>query len=262
MKHMRAMMGVVCLLMAVMIGTTACDKIPTDIDDRQDKTSTESGDSLPLPDPRDTVEAVFELDDMVPTDAALEQTQQAIEKRMADRGFTDHEVYVDPENNQVIARFSWESGDQDGVTGAVTELVMNAKLELRMGSQTTLQTDEDGNTVEVPIGELILTGADVESATASLHPDMMEPVVEIVLNESGTLAFANATATQAANGGTISIWLDGEMISNPMVGEAITNGEAMINGMDTMEEATSLANHLNAGMLPFDIQVVGWQWVK
>ena len=66
---------------------------------------------------------------------------------------------------------------------------------------------------------------------------------------------ATATATQAASGGTISIWLDDQMISNPSVKQVIDNGEATISGDFTYDSAKDLADLITAGSLPFEIEV-------
>ena len=79
-------------------------------------------------------------------------------------------------------------------------------------------------------------------------------VVVLELNDSGKKAFADATKTQAASKGTISIWLDDQMISNPQVSAHITNGEAIIEGMASYEEAQQKAALITSGALPFDIE--------
>jgi protein-export membrane protein SecD len=45
--------------------------------------------------------------------------------------------------------------------------------------------------------------------------------------------------------------MDDQMISAPTVNTAITNGQAYIDGMANIEEASDLANKINAGSLPF-----------
>ena len=45
------------------------------------------------------------------------------------------------------------------------------------------------------------------------------------------------------------------MISYPSVNTAITDGRASITGSFTAEEATSLANKINSGALPFSLVV-------
>lgn len=186
------------------------------------------------------------------TDDEIERVKNVIEKRMVNSGITDYEIYADTNNDQVIARFPWKSDETSyDVTSAIEELGKTAMLEFRVGSETT--TDENGNTV--PSGELILTGEDVESASAGINPETGEPVVQLKLKSSGKQAFSDATAT---TGGTISIWLDNEMISNPTVNEQITNGEAVITGSSDSSEAASLATLINSGALPFSITVASY----
>ena len=46
------------------------------------------------------------------------------------------------------------------------------------------------------------------------------------------------------------------MISAPVVNSAITNGEAIISGSSTIEEATSLSGLINSGALPVELETV------
>ena len=78
-------------------------------------------------------------------------------------------------------------------------------------------------------------------------------IVSLKLSEAGAEKFAEATSELV--GSTISIWMDDVMISYPTVNEAITNGECSITGDFTSEEATQLANQIQAGALPFALQV-------
>ncbi len=57
-------------------------------------------------------------------------------------------------------------------------------------------------------------------------------------------------------GKTIAIFLDGSPISTPQVNEAITGGEAVIEGDFTLDEAKTLARRLNEGALPVPITLV------
>ncbi len=199
-----------------------------------------------------------------PVDETVEVTEsnlQGVETIIADRlvgnGITDYEMYADLANKQVIVRFPWASNETDfDPAVAIEELGQTALLEFRMGDETT--TDEDGNTV--PAGEIVLTGTDVSEATAVMgYTDntatTTEPVVQLELNDSGKQKFADATKKQLANEGTISIWLDGTMISNPTVQSHITDGVATISGsFETLADATDLANLINSGSLPFAIE--------
>lgn len=190
------------------------------------------------------------------TEANLQGIETIIAERLIGKGITDYELYSDLANKQVIVRFPWAS-DESGFdpTEAIKEIGQTAQLEFHIGGSTT---DEEGNAV--PEGELVLTGADVSAAEAVMtqtdSTGTTQPAVSLTLNDSGKQRFADATAKQLANSGTISIWLDGTMISNPNVNNHITDGKALITSESFTDasQATELANLINSGSLPFAIE--------
>ena len=54
----------------------------------------------------------------------------------------------------------------------------------------------------------------------------------------------------------LAIFLDGKLISSPIVRSAITGGEGQIEGGFTAEEAQDLAVQLNAGALPVPVKII------
>ena len=185
-----------------------------------------------------------------PTDEQLDAVKTIIEQRMVSKNITDYEAYTDPANNQVIVRFPWASTTETPEQ-AVKELGQTAMLSFYIGSET----DDEGK----PTGSLVLDGNDVKSAQAMYQivdetTQRREYVVALELNDSGKSAFSKATKQQSANKGTISIWLDDQMISNPTVNNHIENGEAVITGSQTFEEAKELADLITSGALPFKIE--------
>ena len=191
------------------------------------------------------------------TDAQIEAVKNVIEKRMVNSGITDYEIYADTNNNQVIARFPWKSDEESyDVASAIEELGKTAMLEFYIGEGTT---GSDG-TMTKPSGDPILTGEDVESASAAYDSESREPVVQLKLKSSGTKAFAEATEQQYNNGnGKISIWLDNEQISAPSVNSIITDGNAVISGsFSEYSEASSLATLISSGALPFSITTASY----
>ncbi len=185
-----------------------------------------------------------------PTDEQLDAVKTIIEQRMVSKNITDYEAYTDPANNQVIVRFPWASTTETPEE-AVKEIGQTAMLAFYIGSET----DDEGK----PTGKLVLDGNDVESAEAMYQivdetTQQYEYVVALDLKDSGKSAFSSATKQQAANKGTISIWLDDQMISNPTVNNHIENGEAVITGSATYEEAKELADLITSGALPFEIE--------
>jgi preprotein translocase subunit SecD len=108
-----------------------------------------------------------------------------------------------------------------------------------------------------PNGEVILTGENVVESQAIYQESstgIQEPVVTLVFDEEGTELFAEATTEFV--GDTIEIVLDDEVISSPVVNSAITDGEAVINGMEDLDEAGELSSLINGGALPLELEAV------
>lgn len=193
-------------------------------------------------------------DNANPTSDQLDAVKTIIESRMVNKNITDYEAYTDPANNQVIVRFPWAS-TTESPEDAVAEIGQTAMLEFHIGAET--EEDEDGKVK--PTGKLVLNGNDIASAKAAYQPvdeagTSYENVVVLELKDSGKKAFAEATKQQAASKGTISIWLDDEMISNPTVNNEIKDGQAIITGSATFEEAKALADLITSGALPFEVE--------
>lgn len=188
------------------------------------------------------VEAVFSPDkaDVEITAEDMDAAKAIIETRLVNNNITDYEVYADDFNHQIIVRFPWAADESDfDAQAAVQELGETAMLTFCEGS-------ENNQTV-------ILKGSeDVKQAQAGLDENN-QYIVQLELTDSGSAKFAEATARLTKQ--TISIWMDDTMISAPTVNDPITNGIAMITGIGGAEEATDLANKINAGSLPFALTV-------
>lgn len=102
-----------------------------------------------------------------------------------------------------------------------------------------------------PDDTVILTGKDVVDSKGVMQTDssgLEKAVVTLKFSEEGTKLFADAT--QKYIGQAIQIKLDDEIISSPTVNVAITNGEAVIEGIGDIEEAGNLASLIRGGALP------------
>jgi preprotein translocase subunit SecD len=103
----------------------------------------------------------------------------------------------------------------------------------------------------VPSG---LTGEYLQKAEALVNPNTLEPIVSLEFNQEGAKIFKDLT--QKYLGQPIAIYLDGKLISSPVVREVIENGKAQITGKFTLEEAKLLANRLNQGALPAPLNLI------
>jgi protein-export membrane protein SecD len=117
----------------------------------------------------------------------------------------------------------------------------------------------DQNNDYVHLGPVVITGANITSATASLSgssQSVAEWVIDFVLDSEGSAAFATATR-EAVNAqppqNQIAIAVDHKIISNPVVQSPITAGRGQITGSFTESDAKNLAAILNAGSLPVNL---------
>ena len=211
---------------------------------------------------RGGVEATFKpADGYDATDEQLEAAKSIIELRMVSQGITDYELYADRNNDRIIVRFPWKSDEQDyNAIDAINEISSTAKLTFRPGnSYETTDVGSDGEYVyKTPTGETateLMDGSMVDSAQAGYTDDgkgKQEFIVSLNLNEEGAKKFAEIT--QQYLNKTVSIWMDDIMLSAPTVQAVITDGKAQISGSFTAKEANQLAEKINAGALPFQLE--------
>jgi len=98
----------------------------------------------------------------------------------------------------------------------------------------------------------VITGSDLDSAVSSFGGDMF-PEVKLTLNKEGRKKFAKLTRENV--GRRLAIILDGVVKSAPVIREPILDGEAVISGNFTVEEAQDLALVLRAGALPCPLKL-------
>lgn len=101
-----------------------------------------------------------------------------------------------------------------------------------------------------PDGTVILTGDNVRDARA-IYGQANEPMVSLKLDDTGAKKFAEATKKYLEQ--PIAILLDEEVISAPVVKAVITNGEAVIEGLESIDRAAELAALIRGGALPVDL---------
>lgn len=190
------------------------------------------------------------------TDEEMSAAESVIKLRMVAQNITDYEIYTDYDKDRIIVRFPWKVDEADfNPEQAVKELGETALLTFREGAEVDSEGKPSGTTAE----NVIITGSDVETAYAAINTqDGNKPVVVLKLKtdgeNNGAEKFAEATGRLASSKGVISIWMDDTLISYPTVQTQITGGEATIEGNFTTEEATDLANKINAGALPFKLE--------
>lgn len=201
-------------------------------------------------------------DDVDVTDTQLETATDVIKDRLASLNINDSEVYNDTKSDRIIVRFPWQAGETDfDPEAAVKELGDTAELTFRIGEE--YETAEDGTIT--PTGEVVITGADVASASNGQQSDGnggYEYVVQLKLNDSGKEKFAAATGQLAGTSTPLSIWLDNEKISAPTVNQQLSDGEAVISGNFTYDSSKNLAVKINSGALPFKLETSSFKTIS
>lgn len=86
-----------------------------------------------------------------------------------------------------------------------------------------------------------------------------QPIVGITFNSQGRDLFAKITKEH--KGEVLAIFLDGAVISSPVIRDEITDGKAIISGQFNADEAKTLVRDLNYGALPVPIGLVSTQTV-
>ncbi len=106
-----------------------------------------------------------------------------------------------------------------------------------------------------PEGDVVLTGSNVKLAEAKTSQDKSgnkEYLVALEFDKEGTKAFAKATKKYINQ--PIYIVYDNEIISYPTVRAEIKNGECVIEGQASFEEAEKLASSIRIGALPVELK--------
>ena len=166
--------------------------------------------------------------------SGMDSVQTVMRDRLDGQGLTEALCYLTGDDMITI-----EIPDVEDPNEAINNFMQTAKLEFK---------DSKGN--------VVLQGEHVESAYAGWLPNdkgESEICVSLNLTSEGAAKFATATTTAAATKDYIGIYIDGQLISQPTVNEAITDGRAIISGSFDQDTATALANNINAGAFRYEL---------
>jgi len=99
-----------------------------------------------------------------------------------------------------------------------------------------------------------LNGSDLRQAQVQFNPQSGSPEVTLQFTDEGTKKFAEITKRNI--GKRVAVFLDSLPITIPVVQQEIADGNAVITGNFTTDEARELAIQLNAGALPVPVTIV------
>lgn len=166
------------------------------------------------------------------TEDTIQKAVGILRDRVDSLGVRETSLYPQGKDRVVI-----EIAGEDNPEAAVDILKNVAQLEFQ---------DEGGN--------VLVSGKNLIDAQARLNQNTQEAYVELKFDKEGAEAFAKATAANV--GKPLVIVLDGKRISAPTVRQAITDGNAIIEGGFEAKEAQDLAVLLRSGALPVSFTVM------
>ena len=166
------------------------------------------------------------------TPEAVTQVIAIMQKRINEMGLTEPIIQREGANRIIIEL----PGEKDPKK-AIETIGKTAVLQFK---------DEDGN--------VALTGEDLKTAQEQMDSNSRNPVVALQFTDEGGKKFAKLTADNI--GRKIGIYLDGKLLTDPVVNEEIDGGSAVITGQRSLEEAKNLAILLRSGALPVKVSVM------
>ncbi len=104
-----------------------------------------------------------------------------------------------------------------------------------------------------------ITGSSLKRADIYFDQATGKPGVSLNLTKEGKELFAKVTKEHV--GDVLAIFLDGSMLSMPVIRQEINDGRAVISGSFTVEEARKLVRDLNYGALPVPITLQSTQTI-
>ncbi len=198
---------------------------------------------------------VFEADtkNIKPEDLedALLSTRDIIEKRVNFFGVSEPVIQTVKSGSNYRV-----SVDLPGITD------VNQAINL-IGKTAQLVFVEQDQSVKISTGESILntltkptnlTGKYIKKATVDFNQQDGKPQVLLTFTEEGSKLFAEITQRNINK--PVAIFIDEFLISAPIVQQAILDGNAVISGNFTLNEAKKLAIAINSGALPLSINLI------
>lgn len=170
--------------------------------------------------------------DETPSAEDMNDTVYKLQKRVETYS-TEAEVYQVGDN-----RISVEIPGVSDANAILEELGTPGTLEFKTTEGETFMT-----------GEMV---ADAQAGTDTSGKSSSKYVVQLKLTSEGAEIFSEKTGEYLNK--VLPIYYDGECISYPKVESQITNGEAVISGMKSYEDAEALASQIRSGALKLELE--------
>ena len=190
-----------------------------------------------------------------PSEKAMADTIYKMQKRVEGLESTEAAVYKDGEDRVTIdipgISNSKEVLAELGKAGAL-QFILFTDLQKKDGGGTP----EEGDAVTYDKEKVLMTGDMIDDASLGTQQKngtgVTQNVVQLKFKGKGVKKFAKITGEHV--GEQLAIVYDEKMVSAPSLRSEISDGECVIEGKFTAEEADQLASTLRIGALPLELE--------
>ena len=180
---------------------------------------------------------------------SLSGARDVIERRVNSFGVSEPVVQVQGDNRIVV-----ELPGVFDINEAVEEIGKTPFLEFReLDPEVALPAEGEPIDPLEQFKTTGLNGAQFERADVDFT-QTGQPSILLTFDDEGQKLFAEITARNV--GQPVAIFLDGQILSAPVVQQEITAGQATITGDFEIDEANELRRNLNAGALPVPVSLI------
>lgn len=183
---------------------------------------------------------------------ALDSARDIIERRVNLFGISEPNVRTLKSGN--IYRIAVDLPGVQDVSSAVGLIGSTAQLSFREEATSEAQLATDSASLMNLTKDTGIKGTDVKRASVTYSTETGEPQVLLEFTAEGAKKFGDITKNNI--GKPIGIFLDQFLLSAPLVQQPILDGNAVITGQFTVEDAKQLTVAINSGALPLPITLV------
>ena len=188
--------------------------------------------------------------------AAQEQALEIIRRRIDEVGTNEPNILKRGNNRILVELPGLDDPDRiKSLIGKTANLTFRFVLkgeEESFGSELIYSEDDEE---EILVSKRIILGGDnLIDAQPRMDTEVNETVVTFTLDRVGAKKFGKATTKNI--GRRLAIVLDDQVISAPVIRDAIITGSGQISGDFTFQSATDLALLLRSGALPAPLEII------
>ncbi len=182
-------------------------------------------------------------------DSVASGLRDVIEKRVNLFGVSEPQVYSAKSGDAY--RLSVELAGIKDIAEAIKQIGETPYLFFAEGKESKV-----GTTTETKFVPTALDGRYIINASLGFSSNnaLSGPEILLTFNDEGSKLFEEVTARNI--GKPVGVFLDGNLITAPIVQGKISGGKAQITGNFTQKEAKEMVSRFNAGALPAPIRLI------